>query len=204
MSVPYDLYETPSPEGNDGAPSLHARVVSIGTVGSDDLARDIEFSSSLTASDVHAVLTVLSHYVGEHLSHGKRVYIEGLGYFGITATCPTVTTSKGVRSEVVKFKSVTFLPEKKLKKKLSAISFERTKRKNHSLPLTPLEVDNLLTEHFINHPQITRAEFERLCGITRNMAIRRINQLLEEGKLRKIGLDRFPAYVPARGYCTKQ
>ncbi|MCD7972300.1 MAG: hypothetical protein LUG18_06485 [Candidatus Azobacteroides sp.] len=56
-----------------------------------------------------------------------------------------------------------------------------------------------LASYFLEHPFITRAEFQKLCGYTKNMALQKLNEMIKEGKLKKEGINRFPVYAPIKG-----
>lgn len=111
MSAYYDFYKNPIPKGSDRKPRLHARVVTYGTTTTERLADDIHSRCSLSTADVMATLVSLSDVIVERLREGERIYIKGLGYFQMTLECPPVKTTKEIRSESIKFKSVAFRPE---------------------------------------------------------------------------------------------
>lgn len=199
MSAEYDFYSNPIPHGSNRKPRLHARIVTNGTIGTEDLAKEIQARCSLTTGDILATLVSLSKVITEHLRDGDRVHIEGLGYLQMTLQCPAIKSPKEIRAESIHFKSVAFRPEVALKDALKTTSFVRTTRKNHSNKYSEIEIDGLLTGHFLDNPYITRQDFQSLCGLTKTTANRRLTQLVKEGKLKKEGLYRFPVYVPVPG-----
>ena len=199
MAVEYDLYQTPVPGNRAQEERYHARVVNRQTADTTQLAKEIQSRCSLTAGDVKATLEELSQVIAEKLSNGERVHIKGLGFFQMSLQCPTVNNPKEIRAESIRFKSVTFRPEIELKKTLATTTFQRTPVKKHSKKLSDGEIENMLTELFKEQVYLTRAELEQKCGYTRSEAIRRINLLLEEGKLIKKGYRNAPIYLPAPG-----
>lgn len=201
MPARYDIYESPAPDGNEERRNIHARLVTDGTIETADLATRIQYSSSLTASDIEAVLSALSHEIGELLKEGRRIHVNGLGYFQMTLKCPQVKSAKEVRGDAVEFKSVSFRPENKLKIKLKKTQFLRSDRRNiHSRKYRDNEIDDLLTDYFKDHTYITRKNFEILCSFTSSTAARKIKVLVEEGKLKKEGNIHSPFYEPVAGY----
>lgn len=200
MSAQYDLYENPVPPGSNKKPRMHARIVTHGTVETNDLAEWIHTCSTLTVGDIRAVLVELSHNLLRQLEDGYRVHLEGFGYFQMTLSCPPIRRGEKIRAESIKFKSISFRPEADVKKELSGTKFERTRLKSHSSRLSAAEVDCRLAKYFQNNPSITRVEFESLCGYTKATANRRLADLVKAGKLQKAGLFRFPVYEPANGY----
>lgn len=203
MSAEYDFYQNPVPPGSNKKPRLHARIVTNGTVGTEKLAQEIHGRCTLTTGDIQATLISLSQVITEHLRQGDRIHITGLGYLQMTLQCPPVKSPKEIRGESIRFKSVAFRPEIGLKNALKTTKFVRTTRKNHSNKYSEIEVDGLLTSYFLDHPYITRVEFEHLCGFTKGTANRRLSQLVKDGKLKKEGLHRFPVYEPVPGNYRK-
>lgn len=75
MSAEYDFYSNPIPHGSNRKPRLHARIVTNGTIGTEDLAKEIQARCSLTTGDILATLVSLSKVITEHLRDGDRVHI---------------------------------------------------------------------------------------------------------------------------------
>jgi len=200
MSTKYDFYQNPSPKGDKQAPKLHARVVFSRTTGTDTLAEEIQDCCSLSTADVKGVLTALTNVSVRRMREGERIHLEGFGYFHMTLSCPPIRSPKEIRAESIRFKSVAFRPEQKLKDRLARTSFERNPEKRHSKRYSSIEIDGILTSHFLDHESISRTEFQRICGLTRSTAIRKLKQLQKEGKLQRCGHFRFPLYEPVKGY----
>lgn len=199
MSAEYDLYENPVPPGSNKKPRMHARIVTRGTVETHDLAEWIHTCSTLTVGDINAVLTELSRNMLNRLKDGDRIHLAGFGYFQMTLSCPPIRRGEKIRAESIKFKSIAFRPEAEVKHALSDTRFERVRLKSHSSRYSEIEIDGLLTGHFLDNPSITRMEFEMLCNLTKATANRRLAALVKAGKLRKAGLSRFPVYEPVPG-----
>ncbi len=194
MSLKYDFYESPSPEGNSGL--LHARVVTTGTTGTKQIAEFIQLACTVTVTDVTAVLQALTDTIVSELLSSRRVHLEGLGYFYLTLSCPAaVSAAKQVRARSVKVKSIVFRPEAGFKKRFITALLERAKNKNHSRRYTGKGIDKLLSGYFEQHDYITSREFQTLCGLTRSTAANRLKKLVDEGKLRKIGHPKSPLYI---------
>ena len=93
MAAKYDFYKTPVSKDSTKRPRFHARIVSSGTIDTDDLAKRIHGRCTVTPADVAAVLISLSEVTAEYLREGKRVHIDGLGYLQVTLQCPAVQLS---------------------------------------------------------------------------------------------------------------
>lgn len=188
MAVQYDFYKNPSPKDSKKRVRYHARVVPYGTVDTNKLAQRIHSRCTVTPADVKAVLSSLSDVVIEELKDGNRIHIEGLGYLQITLECPPIQSTKEIRAESIRFKSVAFRSEAELRKRLRIARFERAPHKNHSSGLVAGgRLDALLAGYFATHDRITRIGFQTLCGFTRTMANRRLKELRETGKIDCLG-----------------
>lgn len=200
MAVNYDFYQNPIPPGSKRKPRLHARVVSKKTVTTKEMASEIQDGTTMSEADVIGVITALNKTLLHHLRNGEKVHIEGLGYLELTLSCPPVRYPNQIRAESIKLKSIAFRPDRELKDNLRTLTFVRAKDKRHSRTLTPEEIDQRLTRYFATRESITREGFEKLCGLIRSTAWRRIRDLVKEGKLKKEGPNRYPSYKPANGH----
>ncbi|MDR1200051.1 MAG: hypothetical protein LBL58_00270 [Tannerellaceae bacterium] len=88
MSLHYDFYENPVSKDSDGRPKLHARVVTTGTMNTDQLAQYIHDMCTLTSADVKASLISLVEVMANELALGRRIHLEGLGYPSFPRQCP--------------------------------------------------------------------------------------------------------------------
>ena len=202
MALKYEFYTNPNCSTTKKR-RYHARVVPNGRVSTDQLAQEIQKSCTLTVADVKSVLIALADKLSEHLGEGRKVYLEGIGYFQVNLHCKDeVRTMHAVRSEHVEFKSVSFRADIELKKNLKKQKIQRSKSKPHSAPITEKEIDQKLTEHFALNPILTRQEFQLLCNQVKSTACRILRKLVEEGKVKNISTPRNPVYVPDNGHYT--
>ena len=97
-------------------------------------------------ADVKSVLIALADKMAEHLGEGRKVYLEGIGYFQVNLHCKEeVRTIHAVRSENVELKSVSFRADTNLKKSLKKEKIQRSKNKPQSKPMTEKEIDVIIT-----------------------------------------------------------
>ena len=99
MAILFDWYELPEPKDKQREEKiLHPRIRLNGSTTTDELRRRIQERSSLTETDVSAVLDALSHVMGEDLAEGRQVHLDGIGYFYpvLTSTEP-VTAATNVK-----------------------------------------------------------------------------------------------------------
>lgn len=199
MKVEYDLYKSPPKKvGEKEVTRLHARVASSKTVSIADMEENIQKSTSLTKTDVKAVVHEVGERFLEELGKGNRVHLEGIGYFQMTLACPPDIIDKNdARAESIHFKSIAYTPEKELRKQLSGTKFVRSERGDHTIGYSDIELIGILTDYFKNHDYITRYDLECVCGMTRSTAYRRIKVWISEQKLKKV--PRIDAYSPVPG-----
>ena len=200
MSIEYEFYRNPElPESKKKR--YHARVVPAGRVSTDQLAEEIQKECTLTVADVKSVLIALADKMAEHLGEGRKIHLKDIGYFQVNLHCKEeVRTMHAVRSETVEFKSVSFRADTNLKESLKKKKIRRSKNKPHSMPMTDKQIDEKLTEHFAQHPILTRREFQLMCTQVTSTACRLLRKLVEAGKLKNISTPRNPVYVPDNGH----
>lgn len=87
MPIEYAIYEKPSQGENEEGNNYHVRLVPGGTITTKKFAKEIEVSTSMTKGDVTKMFSIISQLLSQYLSDGKRVHIEGLGYFKFINYC---------------------------------------------------------------------------------------------------------------------
>lgn len=194
MPVNYDFYENPKLPESTKRTRYHARVISKGTVSSEQLAEEIHERCSLSTADVAAALLALSQITAEKLKDGYNVHIEGIGHLQLTLQCPPIQSPKEIRAESIHFKSIAFRPSASLKRKLQATRFVRQEEKSHSKLWAEEEIDQRVADYFQKHETLTRAQFQSLCGLTYTTAVRHLKRLREAGKIINIASPRHPLY----------
>jgi predicted histone-like DNA-binding protein len=200
MAVQFEFYESPVRPGDEGKDvRYHARAVTFGTVNTARVVEIIHSRCTLTRGDIQHVLIGLSEVLGELLSDGNRIHLEGIGYFQVTLTCPKTKNSKETRANYVKFKSVKFRADKVLKGDLIGLKTERSKYGRHSEKLSNLQIDMLLTDYFKEKQFMSCRQFQQICHLTKSTALKHIKRLLEEKKIQNIGLKKHPMYTPVPG-----
>ncbi len=185
MGIQYDFYQNPVPKNSNKKPKLHARMKPSGTMNTSQVIELIHEFNSLSTADAKAALEAYTHVMKMALLNGQMVQLDGLGLFSLTLDCPPVDTPDERRAESIHVKSVTFRPAADFLDDFKTADLVRVREKNHSLTHSPEEIARRLEAYFKEHDCITRKEFCQLCGVTFGTAIRRINSLIADGKLRK-------------------
>lgn len=203
MAIRFEWYENPvttDQAEEESKKHYHARPTLNGRADTDYIAAQIQRRCSLTDIDVAAVLDALSSVMAEELQEGKRVHLDGLGYFHITLSVDgQIEAHTKRRNTKVRMKAVKFRADQKLKNNIGAIKVEHIKYGAHSCRLTEEAITLRLGKYFETHRVMTRRDFQACCGMTRNTAARHIQQLCQAGALTNIGTKMHPIYVPDEG-----
>lgn len=165
----------------------------------DDLCKLIQDQCTLTTADVKAVLAALSSVMGSHLGMGVRVEVPELGYFS-TGICSDKRISDPYDKEIARHlhvDNVRFKPMSSLRKRLSGISFRRTRdHEEDAKILETEELEKLLGEYFSKSggSPLTRADFQSLTGYRKTTANKTLGELVERGALVRFGRKNAPYY----------
>ena len=201
MAILFEWYENPVPNDQTDPKTIHARITLNGKVGTDEIRHKIQARSSLTETDVSAVLDALSHIMGEELAEGRQVHLDGIGYFHPTLKCEEgITMETKRKNEKVKLKGIKFRADQALKNEVGAVKLKNIRHNGHSRKLSDVEIDMRLRTYFTEHQLMTRADFQQICGFMKSKAMEHIRRLRAEGKIRNIGIPTQPVYVPVVGY----
>ena len=142
MAVQFELYKTPMPKEKKNKTRYHARPVSFETVNTEKLAYRIHDRSTLRVSDIISTLEELKNEVAQCLLEGKKVHVDGLGFFQVTLSCEEeIRNPKDKRVHRVKLKAIKFKADKELKGELCHMKFQRSKIRPHSANLSEVEID---------------------------------------------------------------
>lgn len=94
MPIIYKTYQS-NMKNKQGLKLFHPRAVCVGTVNTEQIAREISEYSSLSKGDAKNVLDNLVTVMTKHLQASEAVSIDGLGTFRITI----VSGGKGVEKD---------------------------------------------------------------------------------------------------------
>lgn len=203
MSIQYEFYRTPAPEGTNKK-RYHARVVGYNRISSKRLVEEVRKRCGFSGGVVENVLMNLAEQLTRHLEEGSKVHLEGIGYFQVNLRCKEeVRNTHGARSENIEFKSVSFRADNTLKKNLKEAKIRRSRIKPHSYPHTEGSIDKLLAKHFETNQTLTRYQFQFLTGLLKATACRTIKKWVEADKLKNVATNRNPVYIPCEGHYGK-
>ncbi|MDR0609102.1 MAG: hypothetical protein LBG58_03245 [Planctomycetaceae bacterium] len=95
-----------------------------GTVGINEIAKEIEGRSALSLGDVQSTLSNLVEMMPLFFRMGQTIRLEGFGSFHISVSSEGTDTEEELNTHHVKGVKLVFLPSIELKRNLENISFE--------------------------------------------------------------------------------
>lgn len=195
MGAKYALYENPNPKGNGEKQPLHARIVPKGTVRTQEIAEQIADGSGYSTATTKGMLDALAKIIARNLRQGYTVELEDLGSFSLSLKCRPVMDKKELRSWSVRFGNIHFKGSKKMKNQLRSIDLERDSEAKATL-YSPEQRKGRILLTLQEREYFTTAQYMRLNGCTRSTAARDIKEMIESGKIKKLGYGKAVLYVP--------
>ena len=195
MGAKYALYENPNPKGDGKKQPLHARIVPKGTVRTQEIAEEIADSSGYSTGTTKGMLDALAKIISRNLRQGYTVELDDLGSFSLSLTCRPVMDKKELRSWSVHFGNIHFRGCKRLKNQLKALDLERD-TDARATSYSPEQRKGRMLMALKEKEYYTAAQYMRLNECNRNTAIRDLKELIEIGKIKKLGYGKAVLYVP--------
>jgi predicted histone-like DNA-binding protein len=123
--VKYQLMAIRDPRGADRPIQHFARIIRGDSVGYDDLIRLISKMSSLNYGVIQGVIGTLIDVIEEQVRFGRTVHLGNLGTLYMTLKSRSTETAEDFENVNIDGARLRFLPSKKLKSALRALSFTR-------------------------------------------------------------------------------
>ena len=120
MAVNYAVMKTRNPKGVEGTDYFHGRAVKTSDYDFEDLAGDVQMSTTVTEADVLGVLRAMKGYIVKALLAGRVVVLNDIGRFqiGLKGKCYTkeMMDEEGFTpASMIKGHRIVFRPDAKLK-----------------------------------------------------------------------------------------
>lgn len=131
MAINYKVSRCKNPKGVEGTVYYSGKAVKSGEYTFDDLANDINNSTTVTKADAMAVLASIKPFITKALLAGQVVVLSDLGRFQVTLqgkcyTSETMQAEDFVPSSMIKGHKVIFRPDVQLKRDVAGgISLKR-------------------------------------------------------------------------------
>ena len=186
-------------EASEKNPLMGVSVVASTPVTTKEMAERISHACTLHKADVVAVLSALGHEMSEALLDGRTVQMDEIGSFGLKLGVkePKYLDDR-VTSQDVVVKGVSFRPCKELKEALRGAEIVSGGHAVRTL-LTRDIVERRLRTFFEDHPYIYRSQMEQVCECSKHLALKYLDELVAEGRLRALGRKNSRFYAPAPG-----
>jgi len=117
--------QRPDPRDRSLPGKFYPTIHSNGTIGMRQLMGDITAMTSLSTSDVGAMLEALIHLIPKYLLMGIRVDLGDFGSYYLTIQGEGKDTAEEVDSNAVTKKMIRFLPGVILKEAIDKMKFEK-------------------------------------------------------------------------------
>jgi predicted histone-like DNA-binding protein len=128
MAVTYVLTQKGNPGNSEAPKKFYAQAKSREELTFRKLSKEIaEGSTTVSDSDVLAVLNDLTKVLKRHLSNGEIVRFGDFGSFQVTITSEGAETAEKFHASLIKGGKVTFRPGVDLKEMLATLKYEKVK-----------------------------------------------------------------------------
>ena len=123
--------KTRNPKGTEGVVYFHGRAVKTSDYDFEDLADDVQMSTTMTEADVLGVLRAMKGYIVKALLAGRVVVLNDIGRFQIAlkGKCypsEALQDKEFAPSSMIKGHRIVFRPEAKLKSAIAgALTLKR-------------------------------------------------------------------------------
>lgn len=193
MSIKFSVYQTPRPKGSKEKLD-HARLVSRGTKGLEEICRDLSDACTVTSADIKGVLEALTVYMGRELGYGYSIELDGIGQFSPALRTRKVLEENGRTKYQVSVDGVNFRCANRLKEMVKEEPPKKVKRKNVSSDDIETRKNKML-EYLGKKESINETDYAGMNNCTRYRAGKDLKQFLEEGVIRKMGYKTHRVYV---------
>lgn len=128
MAIKYTLSQKGNPSKPEAPKKFYANAKSTGEVSFKSLSKEIAGSSTTVSdTDVLAVLNELNKLLAKHLSEGKIVRFGDFGAFQVSLSSEGAETEEKFNSSLIKGGKIAFRPGVDLKHMLATLKYEKSK-----------------------------------------------------------------------------
>lgn len=128
MSVKYTLSEKGNPAKPEVPKKFYATAKSTGEVTFRNLSKEIaQGSTTVSDTDVMAVLNDLTKLLARHLSEGRIVRFGDFGSFQISVSSEGAETEAKFNQSLIKGAKIAFRPGIDLKEMIATLKYEKEK-----------------------------------------------------------------------------
>lgn len=197
MSIYYDLYNSGNPLKSEEQQPLHARVIPSGTIDAKKFIELTSKSNGFSQATIEGCLQAVTDELRHWLAQGWIVEFGELGNFSLSLKCDhSVMEKSEIRSPSIHLNRVNLRVNKKFLQALEPLQLERMESPYRTNGIHDEDkCRSILIQHLDKQGCITRADFMRLTGISRDKAIELLKKYQEEGIIRKYGGGKTTVYL---------
>ncbi|MCK0204036.1 HU family DNA-binding protein [Ornithobacterium rhinotracheale] len=130
MAVKYNITERKNPQKRDEPGKFYANAKADGEINLKEIAQEIAGgSTTVSDTDVLAVLNDLIKVAVRHMSNGEIVKLGDFGNFQITISSEGAAGADKFNPSMIKGNKVTFRPGEELRKMLKLVKYEKYSKK---------------------------------------------------------------------------
>ena len=197
MSLEYDLYETPDIQQTGEQQPLHPRVVFKGTIDREEFLDRVHKFTGLSRSLLAGAMQSFQDELRDLLADGWIVEMGEMGYFSVSLQGPPVMNKKDVHAQSIKLKNINYRPSSRCKKEVHwkikperGESFTRPNREERDAE----KCLKIINSHLAKYPCLTRADYCRLTGCSKKLALKELNGFIADGLLIRYGAGKQVVY----------
>ena len=163
---------------------LHLRITKPATDTMDDVAEAISHSTTVTKTDIAAVLSGLREHIVSALSEGRSIHLENLGRISLIPyfTRPVHENEK-FRNKDISTKGVQFLPDREFIKEVRHKTQYQAEALYKPKDITLEEVMAFCSEWFAEHEVMLCSDLMHGLSLKRGKADRLLTALVEKSEL---------------------
>ncbi|MDP9955127.1 putative histone-like DNA-binding protein [Epilithonimonas hungarica] len=129
MPVKYNVTERKNLQDPQAAPKFYASAKADGEINLKSLSKEISGgSTTVSDTDVLAVLNDLIKTVSRHLADGKIVKLGDFGNFQVSISSDGAETAEKVTAALIRSNKINFRPGVDLRDMLSTVKYEKYKK----------------------------------------------------------------------------
>ncbi len=125
MAIKFNVHEIGNPSDPTAPKKFYARPVHTGEISLEDLAADISHASSITESDVYAVLQSLIREIPRNISRGYIVRLGNMGSFRVSTRSTGSDLAEEVNSSNILSPKLLFHPGRQIKNAMNTLVFKK-------------------------------------------------------------------------------
>jgi len=126
MSIKIKALARKNPQDLTAPPKFYAKVVNQGETSLDNISATIAQMSTVSKTDVYAVLIALTEVIPQQLEDGKIIRLGKLGSFVVSLSSNPSDTEEEVTAGNVKKLRLNFRPSQELKRQVEAFPVHKT------------------------------------------------------------------------------